>query len=415
MQPRKAVAIPSIGQVVEIAGSGSRVMMHADRLEHLMDHPDMSIAMSGQVGSQIKMKVGVELARRQRPHPVRGRGRHRHRQRRLPRRRRAAGQWQSRRLPPRRDALPHPGLRDPARHHRGHARHLRRRRQCPHPDRHRLPDRGYPRHALRRPDAVEAFRHPRLDRHRQVDLGRAHPPPHLAALARGPHRDDRSARRIFGGVQELRRIVQRRQSPAALLAAQLHRALRSAADHRGRRARARRRHPRQMPARGAHEGQECRSPRQGHRRFADPLSVVRPQRDPGQRNGQARPRRRHAAVHAPEDQARRTEGRPALQLHVLGDARQRHDGRLHRQAVPPAEQRQADLDRRRLGPALGRHVGRGVGARANGVRLCHLVAHRGAAPDPARLRGSASLRPQGRKRQGPGGAQDPRADRQGRP
>jgi hypothetical protein len=33
-------------------------MMHADRLAHLMDHPDASIAMSGQVGSQIKMKVG---------------------------------------------------------------------------------------------------------------------------------------------------------------------------------------------------------------------------------------------------------------------------------------------------------------------------------------------------------------------
>ena len=51
--------IPAIGQVVEIAGSGSRVMMHADRLEHLMNHPDASIAMSGQVGSQIKMKVGA--------------------------------------------------------------------------------------------------------------------------------------------------------------------------------------------------------------------------------------------------------------------------------------------------------------------------------------------------------------------
>ena len=56
--PRAAVAIPSIGHVVEIAGSGSRVMMHADRLAHLMDNADMSIAMSGQVGSQIKMKVG---------------------------------------------------------------------------------------------------------------------------------------------------------------------------------------------------------------------------------------------------------------------------------------------------------------------------------------------------------------------
>ena len=51
--------IPAIGRVVEIAGSGSRVTMHADRLAHLMSHPDPSIAMSGQVGSQIKMKVGA--------------------------------------------------------------------------------------------------------------------------------------------------------------------------------------------------------------------------------------------------------------------------------------------------------------------------------------------------------------------
>ncbi len=52
-------SIPAIGRVVEIAGSGSRVTMHADRLAHLMNHPDASIAMSGQVGSQIKMKVGA--------------------------------------------------------------------------------------------------------------------------------------------------------------------------------------------------------------------------------------------------------------------------------------------------------------------------------------------------------------------
>src|SRR5688572_6132012 len=51
-------AIPAIGRVVEIAGSGSRVMMHADRMMHLMNHRDPSIAMSGQVGSQLKMKVG---------------------------------------------------------------------------------------------------------------------------------------------------------------------------------------------------------------------------------------------------------------------------------------------------------------------------------------------------------------------
>src|SRR5687767_11383552 len=57
--PATRMEIPAIGRVVEIAGSGSRVTMHADRLAHLMSHPDPSIAMSGQVGSQIKMKVGA--------------------------------------------------------------------------------------------------------------------------------------------------------------------------------------------------------------------------------------------------------------------------------------------------------------------------------------------------------------------
>ncbi len=52
-------AVPAIGQVVEIAGSGSRVVMDAARLTELMDHADPSVAMSGQVGSQVKMKVGA--------------------------------------------------------------------------------------------------------------------------------------------------------------------------------------------------------------------------------------------------------------------------------------------------------------------------------------------------------------------
>jgi hypothetical protein len=50
---------PPIGQVVEIAGSGSRVVMDAERLNALASHADASIAMSGQVGSQVKMKVGA--------------------------------------------------------------------------------------------------------------------------------------------------------------------------------------------------------------------------------------------------------------------------------------------------------------------------------------------------------------------
>ena len=52
------------------------------------------------------------------------------------------------------------------------------------------------------------------------------------AQPRGSHRDDRPARRIFGRVQGLRRAVQRRQPPAALLADELRGALRSAPDHR---------------------------------------------------------------------------------------------------------------------------------------------------------------------------------------
>ena len=89
---------------------------------------------------------------------------------------------------------------------------------------------------------------------------------------------------------------------------------------------------------------------------------------------------------------------------------------LPRQAVPPAEPGPSDLDRRRLGRSVRNHVGRGLGARAHGVRLCDLVADRGAAPAAARLRRGAPLRPQGRDiGERPGRPQDPRAYRQGRP
>jgi len=50
-------SVPAIGQVLEIAGSGSRVVMDASLLTELQGHSDPSIAMSGQVGSQVKMKV----------------------------------------------------------------------------------------------------------------------------------------------------------------------------------------------------------------------------------------------------------------------------------------------------------------------------------------------------------------------
>ena len=51
-------SVPPIGQVLEIAGSGSRVVMDATRLMELQSHGDPSVGMSGQVGSQVKVKVG---------------------------------------------------------------------------------------------------------------------------------------------------------------------------------------------------------------------------------------------------------------------------------------------------------------------------------------------------------------------
>jgi uncharacterized protein len=53
-----AQALNPVGQVVEIAGSGSQIRMDAAVLNSLASHSDMSVAMSGQVGSQVKMIVG---------------------------------------------------------------------------------------------------------------------------------------------------------------------------------------------------------------------------------------------------------------------------------------------------------------------------------------------------------------------
>ncbi|WP_405051567.1 ATP-binding protein [Sphingomonas sp.] len=49
--------MPAIGIVQEIAGSGSAVSMDAALLHQLSTSPDMSVAMAGQVGSQIKVQV----------------------------------------------------------------------------------------------------------------------------------------------------------------------------------------------------------------------------------------------------------------------------------------------------------------------------------------------------------------------
>jgi hypothetical protein len=54
----KGAALSPIGEVVEIAGSGSQIRLNAATLTALQSHADASVAMSGQVGSQIKMLVG---------------------------------------------------------------------------------------------------------------------------------------------------------------------------------------------------------------------------------------------------------------------------------------------------------------------------------------------------------------------
>jgi uncharacterized protein len=51
-------ALHHIGFVMEIAGSGSQITLDAARLTALMPHGDPSVAMAGQVGSQIKIRVG---------------------------------------------------------------------------------------------------------------------------------------------------------------------------------------------------------------------------------------------------------------------------------------------------------------------------------------------------------------------
>ena len=48
----------ALGQVVEIAGSGALIEIAGRRLSELIDDPDPSVAMSGQVGSQIKIDSG---------------------------------------------------------------------------------------------------------------------------------------------------------------------------------------------------------------------------------------------------------------------------------------------------------------------------------------------------------------------
>ena len=61
-----------IGEVVEIAGASSQVLLDACRLQALVDHSDPSVSMAGQVGSQVKIRMGsrwlVANVRTQRMH-----------------------------------------------------------------------------------------------------------------------------------------------------------------------------------------------------------------------------------------------------------------------------------------------------------------------------------------------------------
>ncbi len=47
-----------IGEVIEISGSGSKIVMDGAVLSGLADHPDQTVKTAGQVGSQVKIRVG---------------------------------------------------------------------------------------------------------------------------------------------------------------------------------------------------------------------------------------------------------------------------------------------------------------------------------------------------------------------
>lgn len=48
-----------VGEVIEISGSSSQVLLDASRLTALMAHHDPSVSMAGQVGSQVKIRMGT--------------------------------------------------------------------------------------------------------------------------------------------------------------------------------------------------------------------------------------------------------------------------------------------------------------------------------------------------------------------
>ena len=126
----------------------------------------------------------------------------------------------------------------------------------------------------------------------------------------------------------------------------------------GQRPAARRRHPRQVPARGAQQGtgSPSRSARSPSIRpipyLLSDLTTILTRRD-----GQARPRRRHArrsCVSRPRSTSLSAD--PRYTVHVLGHARSatRWASFIAKMFRLPS-QRQADLDRRRVGRAVRNH------------------------------------------------------------
>ena len=51
-------AMQPIGVVLEIAGSGSQIALDLERLNECMADDDPSVGLAGQVGSQVKIRVG---------------------------------------------------------------------------------------------------------------------------------------------------------------------------------------------------------------------------------------------------------------------------------------------------------------------------------------------------------------------
>ncbi len=51
-------ALEAIGVVFQIAGGSSQIVIQLDSIDRLSQHPDSCIAMTGQVGSQVKMRLG---------------------------------------------------------------------------------------------------------------------------------------------------------------------------------------------------------------------------------------------------------------------------------------------------------------------------------------------------------------------